>query len=77
MDRRTKQAMNDMRHDLAKLELQLSEIKRGDYYKLPDGTKFDKRSVIEDQILELRMRLKDVMGWEKEDEMQSCNTKTD
>lgn len=68
MDSRVKKAMNEMRYDLAKLELQLSQIKQGDYYRLPNGKKIDKRSVIEDQILELRTRLKDMMEWEKEDE---------
>lgn len=59
-------AIKDMRTDLARLELMLDDTPHGDYFRLPNGTKIDKRSVIEDQILELRMRLKEMMKWGEE-----------
>lgn len=67
MDKRVMQAISDMRKDLARLELKLSQLKQGDYYRLPDGTKFDKRSVLEDQILELRQRLKEELERQKDE----------
>lgn len=77
VDAQTKKAIKDMRFDLARLELKLHNTKQGDYYRTPDGTKFDKRSVIEDQILEVRQRLKEMLEWEKDYEVPSGNAETD
>lgn len=70
MDSKTKQAIKDMRFDLARLELKLNRTEQGDYYRVPDGTKFNKREVIEDQILELRMRLKEMLEMERRESEQ-------
>lgn len=75
MDSRTEQAIRDMRHDLMVLEVQLANTKQGDYYRPKNGQKFSTRDVLEDQILELRMRLKEMVEWEKEDEMQNSQSK--
>lgn len=68
MDSRTRQAIKDMRRDLAILEVQLDRIKNGDCYNPIGGQPFSKRAVLEDQILELRMRLKEMLKQEDEDE---------
>ena len=66
MDSRTEKAIREMRHDLMVLEVQYANAKQGDYYRPESGQKFSKRDVLEDQILELRMRLKEMMKWEEE-----------
>ena len=68
MDSAAKQRIKDMRFDIAKLELKLHNTKQGDYYRTPDGTKFDK---------EVRQRLKEMLEWEKDYEMPGGNTETD
>lgn len=65
MDKRIMEAIRDMRKDLALLEVQLSQTKQGDYYRCPDGHKIDKQSLLEDQILELRQRLKEEVERQK------------
>lgn len=75
MDSRTEQAIRDMRHDLMVLEVQLANTKQGDYYRPENGQKFSTRDVLEDQILELRMRLKEMVRWESE--MQNSESETD
>ena len=77
VDSQTKQAIKDMRFDLARLELKLHNTKQGDYYRLPDGTKFDKRAVLEDQILEVRQRLKEMLKWETDYEVPNRKSEAD
>ena len=71
MDDRTKQAIKDMRYDIAKLELKLNNTARNAHFSTPDGMIRNKREVIQEQLLELRQRLKAVLEIERiYDEMQ-------
>lgn len=65
MDDKTRQAIKDMRFDLAKLELRLYQTPENARISFPDGTVRHCREIIEDQILEVRSRLKVMLDIEK------------
>ena len=68
MDTAAKQRIKDMRYDIAKLELKLNrtDIRAGFYND--DGDFVNSRTVIMDQLMELRFRLKEELYYlESED----------